>query len=82
MGTEVVDALGVDLGAPHDDVAAPQQELRQHAHTAPHLQHRRRHVGRAARQGVADFARYVQIDQKMLAQCLLRPDFTHLATDF
>ena len=42
VGTEVVDALGVDLGAPHDDVAAPQQELRQHAHAASHLQHRRR----------------------------------------
>ena len=79
VGTEVVDALGVDLGAPHDDVAAPQQELRQHAHAASHLQHRRRRLGRTARQGVADFARYVQIDQKMLAQSLFRPDFTHSA---
>jgi len=33
----------------------------------------RRRLGRTARQGVADFVRYVQIDQKMLAQSPFSP---------
>lgn len=77
VGAKVDDALGVDLGAPHDDIGALQQKLRQHTHAAPYLQHRHRRSSRAARQGVADFACDVQIDQKMLAQCFLGPDFTH-----
>ena len=64
---KIGNAFGVDLGAPHDDVAASQQELRQHTHAAADLQRRSRPIDSAARQGIADFARYVQIDQKMLA---------------
>ena len=50
MGVEVGDALRVDLGAPRHDIVAAQQKLRQHAHTAPHFQHRTRHGGGSARQ--------------------------------
>ena len=82
---EVGDALRVDLGTPRHDVAAPQQKLRQHPHAAPHLQHGGRigqHGRRSRRrcpatEGVADLARDVQVDQKMLSQRLFCSDFTH-----
>ena len=120
---EVGDALRIDLGAPCADVVAPQQELRQHPHAAPHLQHvaggggmrvdsrragrvqavglraacgvaRMRSVGLradclllgagrgregrlAARERVADLARDIEVDQKMLAQRFLCSYFGH-----
>ena len=78
---EVLDALRVDLGAPGHDVAASQQDLRQHAHAAPHFEHRARPAGRiAARKRIADFARDIQIDQEMLSQRLFCPYFTHSFT--
>ena len=39
MRMQVFDALRVDLGAVGGDVAAPEQELRQHPHPAADLQH-------------------------------------------
>ncbi len=39
MRMQVFDALRVDLGAVGDDVVAPEQKLRQHAHPTPHFQH-------------------------------------------
>ena len=39
VSVEVGDALRVDLGAPRQDVFAPQQELRQYPHAASHLKH-------------------------------------------
>ena len=36
---QVFDAFRVDLGPVGDDVVAPEQKLRQHAHAAPDLQH-------------------------------------------
>ena len=60
------------------DFTAAQQKLRQHAHAAPHFEHRTRSAGRtAARKRIADFARDIQVDQKMLSQRLFCPYFTH-----
>ena len=39
MRMQVFDAFRVDLGPVGDDVVAPEQKLRQHAHAAPDLQH-------------------------------------------
>ena len=43
---KISDAFGVDLRAPGHKVRAAQQKLRQHSHTAPHLEHVARLRGR------------------------------------
>ena len=79
MGVEILDAFAVDLGAPRDNVVALQQELRQHTHAAAHFEYIVGTFGRAARKRVADFARYVQIGQEVLAERLFGSYLVHLA---
>ena len=86
MGMQVFDAFAVDLRPIGRYVAAPKQELRQHTHAAPDFQHvarrsRRDIRPRTARKRIADLARNVQIDQKMLAQCLFCPYFGHTVSN-
>ena len=74
---EVGDALRVDLGSPRHYIAAAQQKLRQHAHAAPHFEHRTRRGGGSARERVANLACNVQVGEKMLPQRLFSPYFRH-----
>ena len=79
MRMQIRHAFGVYFGAVCHDIRPFQQKSGQNTHAASHLQHRTRFFGRTAAQRIAYFAGNIEIDQKMLAQSLFRPDFTHSA---
>ncbi len=77
VGTEVVDALGVDLGAPHDDVARRSRNC-----VSTPMPHPTSNTGAGASAVPPDRASQIlramfRSTRKMLAQSLFRPDFTH-----
>lgn len=77
VGVEILYALAVDFGTVGRDVAALQQILCQHAHSASDLQYVVGCAGVACRQRVAYLARYVEVGQEVLTERFLCSYFRH-----